>query len=441
MLKNIDTLTEYTNKVIRVTEELYRIHYQAFYLSTNLKIQNARLSLRGGFDTIADDVNELTERSKAMLREVQENLMNFINSSNLLLHLSENVRSNMQRVLNEAIVIGKDFEEIFSSVKSVSNELMQVMNSVDSQHQISSNIVTNIDESIKNIHVVIDTVSRLFTNKSFDYTVAFNRSGQQNTSPVGNIVESDEVQSAVSEIPKTIGKLVEKNRDLEAILKKLTTIVNNTKMIFLEAHLPFMHVEEKLNHFISDLHRTAELRHSVDEVMRRVTNLKEIIEFIRKTISHIVQFSEDIELISLNASIQASQVSRSISERSKVFSAMADGIRDLSNSIIGPSQTIIDSCDDIIKITESIGDFSIFSTKFIEQTNAHIEKINFISSEIKTILGEVFSSIGDVSKLNLNLSYLTNLIVDKNNQVVALDQTLAKKVKDIIKVVNDNSIN
>ncbi len=195
----------------------------------------------------------------------------------------------------------------------------------------------------------------------------------------------------------------------------------------------------------------------IQEVVQVIELLKKESEAVTTSTQIINQISEQTNLLSLNASIEAARAG----SNGKSFAVVANEIKSLAdiskhstveiNDSIGKMNKLIDRTVTLVGRTkEGINDGQIIAedtmSKFnnidnnLKSTIGRLENINSAISESSQGVESILESINEISSLSRNVSKKTNGITEEMNEQSNLISELgyaANKLSDVVNGIND----
>lgn len=168
-------------------------------------------------------------------------------------------------------------------------------------------------------------------------------------------------------------------------------------------------------------------RNAIDMLGNKINSIVKIVDLINK-------IATKTNLLSLNASIEASHAG----ESGKGFSVVAEEIRGLSNQISEALSNIQSEIDDIITSSEEVKSNmvkleNIFSsqTKYIKETTKAFDDIEEQSEELKVNFDKLNDAVESMNKAK-------EIIVDNASTISAMTEETTASSNNTLETLNDN---
>lgn len=151
-MKNIKQSSDEISQIIKTIDE---IAFQTNILALNAAVEAARAGEAGkGFAVVADEVRSLAQRSAEAAQETSTRIDTAIKSSNLGVQVSEEISTQLQRILSE-------FNEVDTNVVNISEASAEQFNGITQMNDTLSEISKVVNQSVETVEEVNTTSESL----------------------------------------------------------------------------------------------------------------------------------------------------------------------------------------------------------------------------------------------------------------------------------------
>jgi len=179
ILDQIELLCADTKTIGQITALINEIADQTNLLSLNASIEAARAGVSGrGFAVVAEEIRKLAEQSVAAAVDIESNIKQIVQRSNLM---SEKAR-NVDQVLNAQQQAVDDTVELFRDVKDELGHFMKHMHSITAEIAEVDQVKNHTLEAMGSIAAVVEETSAV--------TATINTSAQNQIDLVGELSKS-----------------------------------------------------------------------------------------------------------------------------------------------------------------------------------------------------------------------------------------------------------
>lgn len=277
-------------------------------------------------------------------------------------------------------------------------------------NDIKSNMIFFIDNTKNNIIILSDSVGNML--KSMDIAHDGNR---QIASTMEGI--SEKSQDQLNLVKDSVYKTDEISKSINIISEQ----INDVQNIALDTKLVSVNGKKTLNNYNDSIELISQ---SVDDTAEFISKLKINAKEIGDVVKFIVELSEQLKMLSLNASIEANRAG----ESGKGFTVVAHEITNLSDNTK-------DGIDKINQIVKNILNNSNSVEKSIEASVHSLKNGNEIFSNVK----EIFDEINDKNSKLLNQVKDIATEMSRINANTKSNVILNEKVNEISEVVSEST--
>jgi len=316
----------------------------------------------------ADLTKKLRVRKGSVLGRIVYSFNSFLDRFNVLL-------LRMRTIEEFGRNIGATIENKSVAVVSVAEEISRT---TDSLQQKFEKLNSDIEKSGKDIHMIhdhIDNVVQLITSQS-SAVIQSSTAVEQSTATIHSI------SSRMQENSESIGQLV---------------LIGETGR--------------------SDMEQTLEESREISSSVETINGMAQVIHDI----------SDNTNLLSMNAAIEAAHAG----EAGRGFAVVAEEIKRLAETSGMNSQEISEKLQ---KITRSIGNLSAIAAKTGESLHSILESLNIISENTQEIAGgmsQISSGSGEITSSLTGLKDITEDVHSSADQI----NTNMRTIEDFMQVV------
>ena len=245
------------------------------------------------------------------------------------------------------------------------------------------------EEQLQMSHEVKESMQDLLNNfeKQNSIVVSFNDKLQSQAASF------EEFSAAIEEITSTSEKIAEAAKDQTDSENKIQLTINEFNEIKEQTKSKLNSTLERINSVVK---QTSVGNEIIEQVQETIQDIRSQSNRIAQTISIIVEIADKINLLSLNASIEAA----SAGEHGRGFAVVADEVGKLA-ALTGDS----------IKEIESV------LSQNDEKTKAGVAIIKKAADNIKSMIQEMISSSGEIDELRDNIFVEEKFLVSIRCQV------------------------
>lgn len=259
---------------------------------------------------------------------------------------------------------------------------------------ISKNVnrykMEEIDKSINTVH---QNIKKLDEN--------LNKNTEENLHMTDGIKQ---ISEAIEGVNKSLSIQTNSTFDLKNVINnikldtdKINDIVNNFKI----------EIGKNLDNFSDVDNKSNDVKSLSNDMINYMNDLKDKVNNVSESINLIKKVSDDIHLLSLNASIEASHAG----ESGKGFSVIADNIRKLVSETVTVTNTIYELLDDFSnsfdKLSESISltkDNVEIQSNLVDNVNKSftdtVKSFDELKQSILDLHDSIDNSVNSINKIN-----------------------------------------
>lgn len=284
----------------------------------------------------------------------------------------------------------------------------------------------------------------------------------ENTEVKENIIEKEVIKIVKDEsLEKELELIYSKGRDVNDILKDTKTI-NNTMSKNLNLLTEKFEVTTFSNEALLDVSK--EVESIVDDTNKRIDELKDIISnlhtkvetsfdnmkdlnkvfdetnkgysSIKETTSSIYSITEQINMLSLNASIEAARAG----ENGKGFAVVADEVKKLSEMTNGKNAEIEEKLTSVAAQIDGLSEIIELNNKSLEDTTKYVSETQKVILSVIDKQQKLIQKIREIeiaSKNNenniKNTSEIVNRIIEAFDEQNEMYERLANSSRELLK--------
>lgn len=365
--------------------------------------------------------------------EVQEIADSFSRMIDMLKNEIHNIKIVSKKLSDMSHEVFKAMEKINSNTGEQNSKIRQIESLVDSIHERELSTVTHIDSVIEAIESVLRRISEI------DDSLSYIRNSLQ-TFPQkmdefsSGILELKRVGDEFGETDRIISNVDDFSRNFSAVKKVLAEASEEAR----EINLLFDVVNEGIYQIISEsdnisscVINTRKLRNELSELL---SSAQKEIEDITSVVFELLDFTDDTNMLAINASIIASHEK---GEKGKEFGVVAEEIKKLSQDTESKIRNIRDK---IRSIKQKISSASRISDANIEEKIVDISNtkesisagINKAKNMVEDLKGKFNKLLNDIEKSEQGLStfdFAVNSIRDLSQKIIKFVEVARKDVE------------
>lgn len=373
--------------------------------------------------------------------EVQEIADSFSRMIDMLKNEIHNIKIVSKKLSDMSHEVFKAMEKINSNTGEQNSKIRQIESLVDSIHERELSTVTHIDSVIEAIESVLRRISEI------DDSLSYIRNSLQ-TFPQkmdefsSGILELKRVGDEFGETDRIISNVDDFSRNFSAVKKVLAEASEEAR----EINLLFDVVNEGIYQIISEsdnisscVINTRKLRNELSELL---SSAQKEIEDITSVVFELLDFTDDTNMLAINASIIASHEK---GEKGKEFGVVAEEIKKLSQDTESKIRNIRDK---IRSIKQKISSASRISDANIEEKIVDISNtkesisagINKAKNMVEDLKGKFNKLLNDIEKSEQGLStfdFAVNSIRDLSQKIIKFVEVARKDVERAEPIVRE----
>lgn len=373
--------------------------------------------------------------------EVQEIADSFSRMIDMLKNEIHNIKIVSKKLSDMSHEVFKAMEKINSNTGEQNSKIRQIESLVDSIHERELSTVTHIDSVIEAIESVLRRISEI------DDSLSYIRNSLQ-TFPQkmdefsSGILELKRVGDEFGETDRIISNVDDFSRNFSAVKKVLAEASEEAR----EINLLFDVVNEGIYQIISEsdnisscVINTRKLRNELSELL---SSAQKEIEDITSVVFELLDFTDDTNMLAINASIIASHEK---GEKGKEFGVVAEEIKKLSQDTESKIRNIRDK---IRSIKQKISSALRISDANIEEKIVDISNtkesisagINKAKNMVEDLKGKFNKLLNDIEKSEQGLStfdFAVNSIRDLSQKIIKFVEVARKDVERAEPIVRE----
>jgi methyl-accepting chemotaxis protein len=344
--------------------------------------------LAQAFNTMADNVNAVTEREHQATVELQHNVDHLLEAVN---RVAEGDFSAQIKLSGEGAVmdlaeslqiminyIAISTEQKREEVETLERKVDQILNVVTmaAEGDLTGNVEVSGDDAIgklaKGVQGMLERLNTLVAQVQ--------RSGIQVTSSATEIAATAKQQEAtIAEQAATTNEIAATATEISATTKELTNTMDEVAEVADRTRTSAARGHEDLGHMEATMQQIVE---AAGSIAAKFEVLNEKARNINSVVTTITKVADQTNLLSLNAAIEAEKAG----EYGLGFSVVATEVRRLAD------QTAVATLDieQMVKEMQTAVSSGVLSMeKFTDQVRRSSEDVNQVSSQLATIIEEV----------------------------------------------------
>ena len=342
----------------------------------------------------------ITSRLKNILKFLKE-----ISTGNFELNLEDNSKDEIGFMTNFVNDVKKTLNEMIINIK----------NTIENNNDLVKNVKINFEELSTTIHEISSTMM------SMNDKVKFLNNEIENTHTSTNNI-NDYIKNVVVLINEQSASSNESSSAIEEILANINNIEKSTESK--------IELTKKISSMAQDGKK------SMNEITDEIEDISKSTDLISEMIKIINGIAKQINLLSMNAAIEAAHSG----EYGKGFTVVADEIRKLAETTNKNSKEISEALKSIV---QKINKTSI-STKI---TNNVIFEI---SNGIKEVTNEMYETLNGLKEIVIgskeitdslqNLNKLTEELKNAGNNMRNKTELIENSTQNILNIANENTM-
>lgn len=226
-------------------------------------------------------------------------------------------------------------------------------------------------------------------------------------------------ESATREVAATIN-------EISATSKELAGMMNKVSMVSEEAATLAKTGKENLNRMETTMHQMV---NDTEHLSHQLADLKTKTDKITSVINTIVQVADQTNLLSLNASLEASEAK----EYGRGFAVIAEEIRRLADETASAAINIEETVNEILSsVSASVTSVSKFSIDI----RSGAKEVETVAKQLTTIVDNVQSQTVKIEEVNLGMQAQAEGADQINTSIAELSES-AKETSSMIRQFND----
>lgn len=352
------------------------------------------LSLHGEFALLKESINKTMDALESVISEVKNAVFRVSTGD-----FSSGVSEKWEGELAE---IGNGINTLISVMRSILKEIDSVMMSAasgDFSKRITSNLKGELLVLKEKVNRVIDVIKFL------------------TESQLSLISASSEVSKAMGIVEEGVKIQLDSSERIASAIYKINELVSEVEDLMESAR---MSASEAFKMMENSMH----IVNSFKDSMEQMKTYSEKIAEISNTISGV---AEQVNLLSLNAAIEAARAG----DKGRGFAVVADEVRRLAEQVGKMAHSVNDRVSIVVNsILESAENTSVVYSKFLE-----IEKtIESISDITEKTIESMKQTISGVKEISTSIESLYE--VGRNNAVASKE--VYSKMMELVKVAEES---
>lgn len=286
-------------------------------------------------------------------------------------------------------------------------------------NDIKSNMIFFIDNTKNNIIILSDSIENML--KSMDIAHEGNR---QIASTMEGI--SQKSQDQLNLVKDSVYKTDEISNSINLISEH----INDVQNIALDTNLVSVNGKKTLNNYNDSIELISQ---SVDDTAEFISKLRINAKEIEDVVKFIVELSEQLKMLSLNASIEANRAG----ESGKGFIVVAHEITNLSDNTKDGIDKINQIVKNILKNSNSVEKSIEASVHSLKNGNQIFSNVKQIFDEINDKNSELLNQVQDIatemSRINANTK--SNVIL--NEEVNEISEVVSESTEESVAVIEE----